>query len=203
MLINGIATDPYRTSFGYLSNQGDGATVAYDFELGIMATSNIEVFTIIGVSYEHPFSDVLLPLSDGSRRTLAFNFKPRWNSQVSLGGRYYWNTEKPWFPFVGFMGTVRFQGNVKSDVLNATTPTNRSFIGPLTLQGRKTLWGGTLQAGADYQFTKWLSLSLSLGLQYTSRSNVTVTSIDGREIRTRSNRNVITVPVVASLKVTL
>jgi hypothetical protein len=100
-LINGYPIDPYRGSFACLSNRGESIGTAYDLELGIMATENIEAFTILGVSYERPFAKVSVVVQPGT--TLAFDFNPRRSFEASVGGRYYWNTQKPWFPFVGFM----------------------------------------------------------------------------------------------------
>lgn len=201
-LINGYPIDPYRSSFACLSNRGESIGTAYDLELGVMATTNIEAFTILGVSYERPFSKVSVVIQPGT--TLAFDFNPRRSFEASLGGRYYWNTQKPWFPFVGLMGTVRFQDSISATVFNSTNnATVYSLLERLTLQKRKTLWGGTLQAGADYQFNDLVSLTLSVSLQYTPRASISYSSIGNRQIRCQDNRNLWNLPVVAALKLTL
>ena len=201
-LINGFTIDPYKSSFACLSNRGDAIGTSYDLELGVMVTSNIEAFTILGVDYQRPFTKITISNNPANRNdNFLYEFKDRRNYNFSLGGRYYWNTQKPWFPFVGLMGTATFQDSVRADVfrvLNATTPP----LGPLTLQRRKTLWGGTFQAGADYQFTDLVSLTLVVALQYTPRVSMSSSSIGGKQITCRDNRNLWSLPLMATLKFT-
>jgi hypothetical protein len=207
--INGIDINAYHSSFGFLMNRSERAGVGYDLELGIMTTRNIEIFTILGISRENPFEKVVVmypPFTPPFTFTnVAFDFKSRKNFEASLGSRYYWNTQKPWFPFIGIMGTATFQGPVKAQVFRIIDPFQPTYspIGPLTLQGRKVLWGGTIHLGADYQFNKYISLTLSAGLRYTPRPGITVSSIGGIPITFRDNQSIWNFPMLASLKITL
>jgi hypothetical protein len=231
-IINGYPKDFYKSSFGCFSNQAQAFGFAYDFELGVMVTSNIEAFIIAGLEYQRGMSKLVisnnntavfggfLPLFGLDQ--LAYDFKTRRNYSFSLGGRYYWNTQKPWFPFVGLMGTVIRQDAIRANVFslglvgfNNTYP----LIGPYQLQPRKYLVGGTLQAGADYQITDHMSASFVIGLQYTPRTRWQTTAIFNpldentpigpvptsgiKNISNRDNRNFWSVPIMVALKFTL
>jgi hypothetical protein len=185
-------------------NRPDRAGVGYDFEAGLMVTRNVEIFTILGFSVEQPLNKVIIGVSPTPGDVLAFDFKQRHNYEVSLGSRYYWNSIKPWFPFVGFMGTITFQDSVRSDAFNVDNLLAQSYssIGSLTLQGRKMLFGWTLMAGADYQITPLFAVTFSVGLRYMPRTHLTYTSIAGKSISCRDNRNMWSLPVTVSLKFT-
>ena len=220
-LINGWKIDPYRKSFGTFSNQAQAIGTSYDLELGIMVTSSVEVFAIAGVDYQRPFAKVVVSNNNtapfvGIYDQLSYDFKARHNYGFSLGGRYYWNTKKPWFPFVGVMGTVIRQDAIRANVFeigpNAFVP-NYPPVGFLTLQKKKILWGGTLQMGADYQLSKFVSLTLVAGVQYTPRARRSISKITvnnagfpppgEKTISCQDNRNLWSVPFMASLKFTL
>jgi hypothetical protein len=210
-LINGYPKDPYSRSFGMLSNQAGAIGTSYDIEFGIMLTSNIEAFTIIGINYQRPISLIEITNNNpmplfGQFDNFAYSFKSRTNYNFSLGGRYYWNTKKPWFPFIGLMGTAIFQDSIRACVYAPFNPFNPAdtwpYVGQLTLQRRKRLYGGTLQVGADYQFTDRIALTLMAGLQYTPRTHMTYTTINGRQISCRDNRNIWNMPIMAALKFT-
>jgi hypothetical protein len=206
-IINGYPIDPYRSSFACLSNRGDSIGSSYDFELGAMVTKNIEVFTIVGIDHQNPNKDKSIISNNNPANqfdVFAYQFHSRRNSNISLGGRYYWDTQKPWFPFVGLIGTVIFQDSVRANIYNVINLNQGIYglIGPLTLQEKKTLWGMTIQAGADYQFNDLVALTFAVGLQYTPRVPRTYPSIAGRQITCRDNRNLWTIPAMIALKFT-
>lgn len=206
--VNGIALNGYRGSFpGILSNRTDRASIGYDLELGVMATESIEAFTILGIARETGIKSVFVaapPFVPFNLNDMIFDFKPRLSFQCSLGGRYYWNNQKPWFPFIGIMGTATFQGAVKTERYAIANPLLGTLadMGPLTLQKRKILYGGTLQAGADYQFNAYTALTLSIGLRYTPRTRITYTFLPEQPVSFRDNPNLWSVPIMAALKFT-
>ncbi|MBX9805306.1 MAG: hypothetical protein K2Y18_06095 [Alphaproteobacteria bacterium] len=219
--INGIKLEAYRSPFGYMLNTTDRAGIGYNFELGYMITKSFEAFTILGITHETGMRkiNVMFPPFQGtfarSGNSLSIDFKPRNTFEVSLGGRYYWNTQKPWFPFVGLMGTLAFQEKVESTIYYKLSNQfdTRSYVGPLVLQKRKTLFGGALQVGADYQFTQHIALTCALGVKYLSRPSVTLSSITSPtpppagfnrivNMSFRDNQSQWSFPVLAALKIT-
>jgi outer membrane protein W len=194
--VNQFDVDSHRSSFGYLANRSERAGVGYDLELGLMVTKNIEVFTILGFSYERPFEKVTM-LSPSFN--LSFDFKVRRSFELSLGGRYYWDLQNRWSPFVGIMGTGIFQEPIKSEAFTGTAPNYKS-IGNFTFIDRTTMWGGAIQGGADYQFTKKVLLSLSVSLRYTPRTSHKTIVVNGLTASSRENRSLWSLPVLVSLK---
>jgi hypothetical protein len=212
-LINTFPKDPYRHSFATLSNQAQAIGSSYDLEIGVMITRNVEAFAIAGIDRQQGFINVIVSANTLNQYdNLAYNFKNRTNYLISLGGRYYWNTQKPWFPFIGLMGTAIRQGDIKAIACdvgpNGFVPTFPA-IGPITLQRAKTLLGGTFQVGADYQYTDFVSITFVAGLQYTPRVGASFSSIFSPQqrrvenITCRDNRKLWSVPIMAALKFTL
>ncbi|MBX9805303.1 MAG: hypothetical protein K2Y18_06080 [Alphaproteobacteria bacterium] len=211
--LNGFPIDAYRCPFGFMANRTERNGAGYDLELGVMATKEIELFTILSFSHETGTDKVnvmnapyFAPLPGIIVTNMAYDFDSRNNYEISLGSRYYWNTQKPWFPFVGIFGTATFQGSVRAKVYNVIPGGFLNEYAPLgrfTLQSRKTLWGGTFQFGADYQFNKWVSLTLCAGLRYTPRPGITLTTINNTPISFRDNQSIWSLPVLVALKITL
>ncbi len=196
--VNDSDIDPYRSSFGYLTSRSQRAAVGYDLELGLMLTSNIEIFTNLGFSYERPFEKVSFFLP-GTPNAFSVDFKARRSFEVSLGGRYYWNLDNRWYPFVGLMGTGIIQEPIKSEAFRGGPP-NYISLGNFTFLDRTTLWGGAIQGGADYHFTENVSLSFSMSLRYTPRTSRKSIVINGSQLSSRENRSLWSLPTIVSLK---
>jgi outer membrane protein W len=196
--VNDFDVDPYRSSFGYLTSRSERAGVGYDLELGLMLTNNIEVFTNLGFSYERPFEKLILVRPPFN--PLYFDFKARRSFEVSLGGRYYWNLDNRWYPFVGIMGTGIIQEPIKSEAFSKPNRVNYISLRNFTLLDRTMLWGGAIQGGADYQFTQNVSLSFSVSLRYTPRTSRKSIVVNGFQLSSRENRSLWSLPAIVSLK---
>ena len=208
-LINGITIDPFQSAMGRFTNQAQATGRSYDLELGVMLSNNIEAFVIAGFEYQRGFNKLsvanFIQVPFNPNNNFFYDFQSRTNYSFSLGGRYYWNTKKPWYPFVGLMGTVIRQAPIRAKAfLDVGFPIPvYAPIGSITLQDRKNLLGGTLQVGADYQFTDLISITFAAGVQYTQRTPLTYTSLNGQVITCRDNRNFWSFPFMAALKFTL
>lgn len=208
-LINGHKIDPFQGQLARFTNQAQATGRSYDLELGVMLTNNLEAFIIAGFEYQRGFTkSEIANLDQGGdpeENNYFYDYKSRTNYFFSFGGRYYWNTQKPWFPFVGLMATVIRQPALQSRAFRPGGLLVYTFppIGPFTFQRKVTLWGGTLQAGADYQITDLLAVTFAVGIQYTPRNRINYTSLQGHTITCRNNHNIWSVPIIASLKLTI
>ena len=208
--INDIEINTYRGYPGLAGNRTDKSGTGYDVEAGFMFTPAIEAFFLAGFTIDRPLYESTVKYAPFPFTNNNFRFKRRSTFNTSLGGRYYFDTESAWIPFVGLTVGAVFQGKTKAHVFDQNpgrVPINIS-IGHIEAQKSKTLIDGAFQAGVDYRLTDVWHLTMMTGLKYQPRAGKKISRVTDQQGRVRTityqdNWNKWVVPFVVSLKIVL
>lgn len=202
-------------SFGFA--ECDRGGYGYGAEAGYVVGADTEIFARGGFNRETPSGQFVVG-------DMSLRFKARTNYGFALGLRKYVDMKSVWKPFFGFAGGFVRQGDANATVFahgrrsGAGVEFDNVSHGNYRIQRSITNYNLELAAGTDYEFTKNISMTFSVGMRYHTRSNrinsittpqvvvqipVANITVPSRTLTIKDNKQRWHFPVTVSLKIKL